>query len=248
MNKDIEKELEELGETYSTINIPKDIDSFIQKGIDRGRMRKRRNIRKKILGLAAAVFVAILVTSIRISPAFAAYLSEIPGLGHLVNIVNFDKGLELAIENNFIQHINIYDEHEGISFSVDDIIIDESRMIIFYTIDKGERKYININRIDFLDEKGNLLQAAFSYPGFIDEDMEKQQIVKNQVDIGFVEETIIPDVLKMKVKLMESPLSWSEFSQRHNQLQENSIRDRDRYTEIAGTWEIDIPIDKEQFN
>ena len=46
-------------------------------------------------------------------------------------MIRQDKGLQMAIDQSLLQKVGITDEHDGASVTIDGIITDESRMVIF---------------------------------------------------------------------------------------------------------------------
>lgn len=113
------------------IPIPAEIDVYIHRGLAQGiKVQKAGRFRKWSI-LAACFLLVIFLTSVRVSPAVAAAIQRIPGLGYIVELINYDKGLQSAVENDFIQPLGLSDEHENVVFTVDGIIMDESSLVIF---------------------------------------------------------------------------------------------------------------------
>jgi len=240
MFNDIENKLKDFKSTYENIEVPDTINQYIYYGIEKGKRNKRKSMMRRISSLVATIFIIALLVSIRVSPSFATYISEIPGLEYLVKLVNYDKGLQLAIKNQFIQNIGVSDEHGDIKFTVDSIIADESRMIVFYTIDKGDRK-IQLSRVELLDDEGGHISASYSIPGYNDKTRNEKSI-KGKIDISFSNEGEIPNQMTMKVKLREFKKVLEE--ERTVTGIKGAKRDSN---ELPYTWEIKIPIDKERF-
>lgn len=227
-----EKELMELGEKINSIPKPDCIDEYIKKGIEIGQKKKKRLKVKKFLNIAAAVII-IFVTSIRISPAFAKYISTIPGLEYIVKLINYDKGIKDAVDNNFVQQVNMSEEHEDLVFTIKDMIVDDSKAIVFYSIEnKGDHRFVNISEIEFDDEKGEPLIASFNYGSFINKDFSVEKKLGGSIELNFVEETVMPDKIFVRVKLRDNA---SEYIP----------RDKDNI--LASTWNFEIPVDKKKF-
>lgn len=240
MFKEDDKELKKTREKYQKISIPDNIDEYIQKGIKKGKMQKKNKFRRKLVGFAAGFLIIVFLTTVRLSPTFAQLVSNIPGIDYIVKLVNYDKGLMLAVENNFIQYIGVSDEHEDLVFTVEDIIIDESRMILFYSIEnKGDHGNISIQKIDFLDEKSNKLPIAFSYGSFGNNNMNKEKKVYGKINVSFSQDTEIPDIITMRVKLRESEVD------RPIQIDGNSTEKF--HKSFESTWQLDIPVNKGKF-
>jgi hypothetical protein len=229
-----EKELTELSERINSKPAPDCIDEYIKSGIKLGQIKKKKNKVKILTNVAALITFVILLTSIRISPVFASYVSKIPGLQYIVNLVNFDKGVSDAVNNNFIQPINISQEHEGLVFTLKDVIIDNSKAILFYSIqNKTNHKFVNIAEINLKDAKGKQVISC-STMGLFMEDISKQKELVGKVEFNFsARETIIPDVLYIDVKLQDEDT--------------NDTPSHDKRKVLASTWKFNIPIHKEKF-
>lgn len=102
-------------QSYDEIDIPDELSIAVVKGIERGKQQRlqpntrRRNRRwiGRVSASAAALFI-VLTIGINTVPAFANSLQEVPGLGQLVKILQFNKGsaeggtIQDATDVNFI--------------------------------------------------------------------------------------------------------------------------------------------------
>ncbi|WP_319001555.1 DUF4179 domain-containing protein [Clostridium sp. CS001] len=154
---------------------------------------------------------------------FASYISKVPGLAYLVNLINYDKGIKDAVENNFIQNINMSLEHEGLVFTIKDIIIDNSKAILFYSIqNKTNHKFVNIAEIKLKDENGKDVIAGSNMNLFVNENMMDQKELLGKADFNFFDDkTIIPDILTIDVKLQEEVISEVASRDRRNKIHNN---------------------------
>ncbi|MFA6709527.1 MAG: DUF4179 domain-containing protein, partial [Fusobacterium sp.] len=173
-----ERELNKLNQTMKDVLKPDNIDEYVKKGLALGIKKKRKSQIKKFSNIAAALILVIFISSIRAIPTFAEFVTRIPGLEYIVKFINYDKGLKSAIENNFIQHINSYVTHEGLTVTIKDAIIDSSKGIIFYSIEnKGSHHFVNLENMKFMDEKGEQLKAGVSWGGAINKDMALEKML-----------------------------------------------------------------------
>jgi hypothetical protein len=152
----------------------------------------------------------------------AAYIGDITGLRSLVQLINYDKGLQLALENDFIQPLSLSDEHDGIKITVDGVLADESRVIVFYTmINKdGRQRVINLQNVKLLNNQEISISHASSD---FNEDWETKQ---GTIDFYFQEGTAIPDTLDLEVMVGKN----------RNETDANNT-----------AWQFVIPIDKSKF-
>ena len=225
--------------------IPSELDNYIQKGLAKGIKAQKAGRFRKWSALVACCLLATLITTVRVSPAVAAVLHQIPGLGYIVELINYDKGLQSAVENDFIQPLGISDEHENVIFTVDGIIMDESSLVIFYTVEnKRGRGVVDFPEVELFDEMGKPLKdvAIGSYSaGDLDPDGDGK--VHSQFNVNFSDHTVIPNRLSLKVKLgvkIKPPENLKPSEQSQANHPESS-------TQLPSTWEVTIPVDKDKF-
>lgn len=269
-------ELKRIRQLEASFPISSDLDEAIRTGLKRGLKSRKLSAFRKGAALAACLLLAVLFTSIRVSPTFAEALKQIPGLNYLVELIAYDKGLQAAVGNDFIQQVGVSDFHEDIRFTVDGIIMDESSLIIFYTIeDQGDHEGITLLSPQFLDEAGQRLQAAISHgsPGDPDPDGDGQ--VHGQINVNFIEGAVIPEEIRLEVNLQErSSREGSDLPERDAENTEQAEdganaqnaenaghagndsktvnagmpgRFSSGFSPLAFTWSVEIPIDKDAF-
>ncbi|MBS4538070.1 DUF4179 domain-containing protein [Clostridium sp. D2Q-11] len=230
---------------YDNIEIPDNIEEFISKGIDEGKKSKKKKNIKILSTIAASVLIVIFTISIRISPAFADMVRKLPLGDAIVRFISDDKGLQLAQEYDYIQHVGKSDEQEGLVLTVDDFVMDQKRVLLFYSIEnKGDHKYIGFESMDFYDENGNRLFLEYnrlgysSFPNMMEEENRKISRVKNvyrHEDIPWK----IPEEITMKVKFKEwdSPQDYKTIL--------NSTEETGAV--LDSTWEVTFKVNKEKF-
>ncbi|EGW36826.1 DUF4179 domain-containing protein [Desulfosporosinus sp. OT] len=213
--------------------IPKDLDDYIRNGLDKGlKVQKARQFRKWST-LVACLLLVVLITTVRVSPAVAAVLRQIPGLGYIVELINYDKGLQSAVENDFFQPLGVSDEQEGVVFTVDGILMDESSLVIFYTVEnKWGQSLVDLSEAKLFDEMGEPVKevSIVSYAS-ADPDQDGDGKVHSQINVNFSDLTVIPNNLSVKVQLRKI-------------VQDKSPQPSDT---LSSTWKIIIPVDKNKF-
>ncbi|WP_084243550.1 DUF4179 domain-containing protein [Planomicrobium okeanokoites] len=116
-------------------------DGAIMQGLERAKREKlqARAKRKRTLWslAAAALIILTLVTTIRVSPAFANAVASIPGMEKFVELIQNDKGLQGVFENEYYQPIGESQTIGNATLTIDGVILDESGMNIFYTIESA---------------------------------------------------------------------------------------------------------------
>ncbi|MGG2481651.1 DUF4179 domain-containing protein [Brevibacillus borstelensis] len=162
----IEQQLTEKKVQYEKTQAPPEADAFILAGMTqaKGQLRKHQRIwRIRWSLIAACSLVAGLLFTIRLSPAFAAYVSDIPGMEPIVNLVQAKKGLERAAKHGLAQEIGAFAEADNVSFTIDRVIGDQRRMLLLYTIRHREPGHVvQLEGIDITDDKGNQIPLSYS--------------------------------------------------------------------------------------
>lgn len=137
-----EREEEKLKHLYENIHVPLDsLDEAIFKGFNKAKAEKRQTLSKKkwlfTMAAAAVIFIGFF-TTIRLSPAFADYISVIPGMEKVVDLIRTDKGKMAAIENDYYEKLGVFQEKNGFTLTIDGAIADEEGLALFYTIKSKE--------------------------------------------------------------------------------------------------------------
>ncbi|MGE7111675.1 DUF4179 domain-containing protein [Lysinibacillus sp. NPDC047702] len=92
--------------------------------------RKRLQIWKG-MALTCALLM-IFLGSIRLSPAFASVVSNIPGLSPLVQMITYDKGVADILDNHYYEELGQTQAKNDLSFTLQGVIADETGMILPY--------------------------------------------------------------------------------------------------------------------
>lgn len=175
-------------------------------GLEQGQRRAIRAVRKRwsLSMFAGALCIILLLTAfVRVSPSFAAMVRDIPGLSGFVELINGDKSLLSAIENELIQPINFTQVKDDYSFTVEGIIADEQRLVILYT---AEGPDINRNT-GFIDYKirtgdGREVEAVIISSHNRGDDSEKGSVpVHDYLDILMADGVPMPESIQFSLLL-----------------------------------------------
>lgn len=177
--------------------VPAGIESAIRSGIRLGRRRRQHRMIMRMTSFTMCLLLIASVVSIRFSPVVAAYVGDIPGLRSLVELIHYDKGLKLALENDFMQPVGLSEEYDGIKLTVDGIVVDESRMIVFYTLTNtdGRKRVINLRNVNLVNNDGG--SSSYGSSDFSENWDSKQ----GTIDFTWQEGNVIPDTLDLEIKL-----------------------------------------------
>lgn len=165
-----ERKLKKWKEEIEKKDIPTErLDQAIQIGFEAAKgkreNKKRRFLKRGLWSTAiAAILMLTLITSIRVSPAFANAVASIPGMSGFVELIENNKGLQMAIENEHFQVIGTTGETESMKVTLEGIITDETSLVAFSTIETNKKypnRYLSGYRI--LDIKGEEIPNQGSF-------------------------------------------------------------------------------------
>jgi hypothetical protein len=232
------------------------IEAAIAAGIRQGQTeikRRRKKLRRRIGGTITLVLLLFsCIFTIKVSPVFASMIRDIPGLEKFVDLINnsYDKGIKLAVDNEFIQTVGISEEHEGMKFTVQGIIADESRMVVFYEIQlPNGNESVQLDRPSLSDTTGKPMQASvsFNYPEETKQDSKKTGIQRGTADFQLAQGYSLSDevLLKVNLKRSESPNSSNAPKEMIAGAENTPISG---VVSIGGTeFDVKIPIDRARF-
>ena len=135
-----EKKLAKWKEIIEKKDVPQDeLELAIKQGFQRAKNSPKVNKRPYVKrgawsAIVAAILLIALVTSIRVIPAFASAVASIPGMEKIVALIQDNKGLQAAIDNEYYQQLNQSIEKDGVTLTLDGAIADEQEIVIFYTL------------------------------------------------------------------------------------------------------------------
>ncbi|MFA6939810.1 MAG: DUF4179 domain-containing protein [Clostridiaceae bacterium] len=202
---------------YNNIEIPESLEFHINKQIKR---KNRNKLIFKLSSIAASLVIAFVI-GVNASPALADEISRIPGLAPLVELVRFDKGLKSAAENGYVQKVSETREDKGIKITVNNLIFDNKKMVIDYSIEGKE--LLNFRNFDITDKDGKRLKASQRWGNFIDDNNNN----RGTIEITMAEGEKFPEAINFTVVSLEKGL------------------DHEKTEVINGNWAFSIILDKE---
>ncbi|MGG0936321.1 DUF4179 domain-containing protein [Brevibacillus centrosporus] len=202
----LEQELWKDKQRVESIPVPEKIDLSILRGMQQAKQQlaqrqRRSHFRWATSGIACLILLGLFF-SIRLSPAVAAYVSHLPGMEKLVELIRDDKGLQMAAEHNMIQPIGASAEHDGVRFTVDQVLMDQKRMLLFYTIRHEQPgHHVELNQVKFYNQNGEQTTAGYSWSSRGDNEESRSSLEQNRLDVYWQDTTHIPDALVANVTL-----------------------------------------------
>lgn len=199
----MKKSMQEDNHRVDQPGVPPQIDQYIRNGIYQAkeRQQKRRRTRWMRLGggLVACSFLLALFFSIKLSPAVAAYVSHIPGMEKLVELISDDKGLQRAAEHDMVQPIGASASESEVTFTIDQVLMDQKRMLVFYTIKTESEHTLSLSKVELLDSTGKNWEYGLSWSN---SNFHQTNVIQDRLDIYVNEANDVPDVLTAKVTPM----------------------------------------------
>lgn len=108
------------------------------------RARNRRNraafVYRPLAGLAACF--ALFVLLVNFSAPVAQACAKVPILRQLAEAVTFSQSLSDAVENDYVQQLNLVQEKDGITAKIEYVILDRKQVNIFYRLESEEHTYL----------------------------------------------------------------------------------------------------------
>lgn len=123
------------------MNLMKELEDTapdLRLSVQRARNRKSRVtfVYRPAAGLAACFALFVLLVNFSAPIARACY--EVPILGDLAKAVTFSRSLSDAAQNDYVQHMNLPQENNGVTAKIEYVIVDQKQVNIFYRLDSEE--------------------------------------------------------------------------------------------------------------
>lgn len=125
--------------------MPDGLQSTVQRAYTRKRtlQKRRRLILTPVLGMAACFTAFVLLVNLSIP--FASACGRVPWLRELAKAVAFSPSLSAAVENEYVQPIGETRSQDGVTVTVEYVIVDRKQVNIFYTarLPDDQKLYVN---------------------------------------------------------------------------------------------------------
>lgn len=95
-------------------------------------MKEKKNKRTLFSSISAIAASILFILLINISPAFANAVAELPVIGKLAEYVKLDKSLSKAIENEYVQEVNLVAWDGNNKLFLPYVIADEKKLVLFF--------------------------------------------------------------------------------------------------------------------
>lgn len=117
---------------------PADLEYTITRALARIKSEKRKRLTLGFFGSVATFMLAFIIL-VNFSLGFAQACGRIPLIKELAQLVAFSPSLSTAVENEYVQPIELEQTKNEITARVEYVIVDQKRLEIFYSLDS--KKY-----------------------------------------------------------------------------------------------------------
>lgn len=199
MNRDREYKdlMAELADT------PKGLELTVNHALKRKKTshQNRRAFEIRIGSLVACFAGFVLL--VNLFPPFAAACGKIPVLRKLAEVVSWSPSLTAAVENEYAQTIGHSQTKNGVTASVEYVIVDRKQVSVFYTLDSDTIEQMDADYdIKLADDFHGYSSSTGSYG---EENGELRQIDVNFIDID------VPDTIILALAVYDTtPLEEAE--------------------------------------
>lgn len=177
-NEKLQQKYMELLESVPMETLQSEAQLIAYKRLNKQRTRRKRLIQSTI---AAAILMIALIGSIRVSPALAHAVAQIPVLKPLVEMIALDKGIEDILNNEYYEPINSSQTINGKTLTITGVVADESGMIISYKLQSNEDLANFMGVETEVKYKGELVKASVGSSWFAQPDGTYE--VENTIDV-----------------------------------------------------------------
>ena len=155
--------------------VPTALDGTAERALRRRRRDRRLRIFGVPAGSLAACFIAF-VLLVNLFPPFARACGNVPVLRALAQAVAWSPSLSAAVENDYVQPIGQSQTENGITATIEYVIVDQKQVHIFFTLkcegyeslsaempEFTPRQHCAVLGADFQQEPGTLLHFTLDY-------------------------------------------------------------------------------------
>ena len=166
------------------------LDTTVDRAFKKKRKRTTQMIVRPLAGLAACFAVFVLLVNFCAPVAYAC--SQVPVLRELAAAVTFSRSLTDAVENEYVQPMDLSQTDNDITAEVAYLIVDQKQVNVFYRLDSNNYETLDADP-EVRNAEGGHLPCGYSSTGFGAENGELRCL-----SIDFVDDNV-PDSLRIKL-------------------------------------------------
>ncbi|SFJ74745.1 protein of unknown function [Halobacillus dabanensis] len=167
--KKLDQEINEWKKRYDKIHMEEArLEDAVEFGFHQATKQQPKRKYKVMWPVLSAIAVLLLFFgSVRVSPAFAEKISQVPGMEKIVQLIQGDQGKRAAIDANHFQPLGITQQKGDLTLTVEGVIRDNYGMVIFYSLEaEGDHRNLLLKNPMFTAGNGDELPASsVSYSG-----------------------------------------------------------------------------------
>ena len=193
-------------EEYQTLlqeleSTPKELETAVERAVNRKiTLQNKRRARWGFVGSFAACFAAFVV-SVNAFPTFAKACETIPVLSALAEAVRFSPSLSAAVENDYVQPMDLTQTKNGITATVKHLIVDRKQVSTFFTLEADFTEYLDYSWE--VEVPGEETGWGSSSSNFGEKNGELRHIDTNFMTID------VPETMLLTLKVYDSAANWS---------------------------------------
>lgn len=169
--------------------------------LTRVKARKIKNLVRKWITIPIYSFVSIVlvfILMVNISPTFAEACEKIPFLEDLVTAVKFSPSLSKAVENEYVQPINLEQTENEITMKIEYVIVDQKQLNVFYTL--SSKKYSHLTMEPGINNIDGTKMQGFTLTSFNPATNESGKI--RYLIVDFIEQDM-PSTMQLQCKVYD---------------------------------------------
>ena len=195
-NSEYEAMLQELNQPVPAL------ETTLDRAYKKKRKQRTRMIFRPVAGMAACFAIFVLLVNFCTPVAYACSL--VPGLRELAAAVTFSKSLTDAVENEYVQPMDLTQTENGITAEVAYLIVDQKQVNVFYRLDSEIYDDLKASpSLLYADGRSPLLHSA--YDGELDANGQL-----HIVTLDFMEEDV-PESIQLLLNVYNGTNSENDY-------------------------------------
>ncbi len=184
------------------------LETTLERAYQKKKQKTRKMLVQPIVGFTSCFILFVLLVNFCTPIAYAC--SKIPILEELAKTVTFSKSLSNAIENDYVQMMNVSQTNQAITAKIEYLIVDQKQVNIFYRLDSNEYTPLMTDP-EVLSIDGTRHESC-SYGCH---EFNAQNGDLRRLSIDFKDENV-PNSLRIKLKIHSNNNNTSESSSTTN--------------------------------
>ena len=176
--------------------------------LDRAYKKKRKRTTQMIVhpaaGLAACFAIFVLLVNFCVPVAYAC--SQIPVLRELAEAVTFSRSLTDAVENEYVQPMDLSQNENDITAEIAYLIVDQKQVNVFYRLDSDKYESLDADPEVLNSDGGHPTPCSYHSTGFGAENGELRCL-----SIDFVDDNV-PDSLRIKLDVYTNGITNEQLA------------------------------------